>query len=155
MDLGVLAVEGISAFGASLFFSLSLRGPRRTLIAASALGMAGQVIYSALKAPLGDNTAVLIATFAICIAAELFSRPLKAPVTVISFHAVIPLVPGVMLYRTMLCFSQGRYEDGTDEILRTVIYAGCMAIAISVAAMISKNFFPLIFRDGKKRTTYR
>ena len=105
MDLGVLAVEGISAFGASLFFSLSLRGPRRTLIAASALGMAGQVIYSALKAPLGDNTAVLIATFAICIAAELFSRPLKAPVTVISFPAVIPLVPGVMLYRTMLCLS--------------------------------------------------
>ena len=108
------------------------------------------MMYSALKGPLGDNMSVFLATFAVCILAELLTRRLRAPATVISFPAVIPLVPGVMLYRTMLRFSEGDYEAGTSALIATIIYAGCMAFAITLAAMLAKNFFPARLRE--KRT---
>ena len=61
-----------------------------------------------------------------------------------------PIVPGVMLYRTMLRFSEGDYEAGTSALIATIIYAGCMAFAITLAAMLAKNFFPARLRE--KRT---
>ena len=150
MTVWELLLEGLWALGATAFFALSLKGPRRTVPAAALLGMLGQMMYSALKGPLGDNMSVFLATFAVCILAELLTRRLRAPATVISFPAVIPLVPGVMLYRTMLRFSEGDYEAGTSALIATIIYAGCMAFAITLSAMLAKNFFPARLRE--KRT---
>ena len=61
-----------------------------------------------------------------------------------------PIVPGVMLYRTMQRFSEGDYEAATSALIATIIYAGCMAFAITLAAMLAKNFFPARLRE--KRT---
>ena len=145
-----LLAEGLCALLATAFFALSLKGPRRTIPAAALLGLLGQILYSALKGPLGDNASVFLAAFAVCMLAELLTRRLKAPATVISFPAVIPLVPGVMLYLTMLRFAVGDYEAGSSALIATIIYAGCMAIAITLAAMIAKHFFPARLRE--KRT---
>ncbi len=150
MTVWALLLEGLWALGATAFFALSLKGPRRTVPAAALLGMLGQMMYSALKGPLGDNRSVFLATFVVCILAELLTRRLRALATVISFPAVIPLVPGVMLYRTMLRFSEGDYEAGTSALIAPIIYAGCMAFAITLAAMLAKNFFPARLRE--KRT---
>ena len=50
----------------------------------------------------------------------------------------------------MLCFAEGDYEAGSSALIATIIYAGCMAIAITLAAMIAKHFFPARLRE--KRT---
>ena len=152
MDFIKILSEGVFACGATLFFALALRAPKRTLLCASCLGFLGQVIYSLLKDSWGDNFAVFTATCAVCFLAELFTRLLKAPATVISFPAMIPLVPGVMLYRTMLCFSQGDFTAGTTAIINTLVYAGCMAMAITLAASVSKNILmPLLSKVKKER----
>lgn len=151
MTVWELLLDGLWALGATAFFALSLKGPAPHRPRRGAAGHApGQMMYSALKGPLGDNMSVFLATFAVCILAELLTRRLRAPATVISFPAVIPLVPGVMLYRTMLRFSEGDYEAGTSALIATIIYAGCMAFAITLAAMLAKNFFPARLRE--KRT---
>ena len=69
MTVWELLLEGLWALGATAFFALSLKGPRRTVPAAALLGMLGQMMYSALKGPLGDNMSVFLATFAVCILA--------------------------------------------------------------------------------------
>ena len=50
----------------------------------------------------------------------------------------------------ILGFSEGDYEAGTSALIATIIYAGCMAFAITLAAMLAKNFFPARLRE--KRT---
>ena len=70
--------------------------------------------------------------------AEVFARILRTPTTVISIVAIIPLVPGVMLYNTMLEFTHGNTISGIEMVVRTLTAAGSMALAITAASIIGK-----------------
>ncbi len=138
------------AIPGTLFFAMSLKAPRRSLPMAAIGGFLGQIIYVWLTHVTNIYISVFFATFITCVVAEVSSRIFKTPATVISYSSLIPLVPGVMLYNAMLDFSQSNMQKGAMSLMSTVIYTGCMAIAITLAAVILKNIMKLFVKREKK-----
>lgn len=144
----------ISTFFASFFFGLSLSSPKRSLLVSAFLGFFGFLVYSLIKHSMGSEYgAVFFGALAASIPAEIFARTIKTPATVIIFVAVIPLVPGLKLYQSMLYFAQSNVAEGTYEIVQTIIYTGFMAIAITISTMLGKFVInPLFIRMRAKKT---
>ncbi|MEG2118374.1 MAG: threonine/serine exporter family protein, partial [Clostridia bacterium] len=72
------------------------------------------------------------------------------PCTVLIYPALSPLVPGVMLYRAMLAFSKNNLNDGAIQIICVLAYAGCMAVAMTIASVLAKKVLtPLFAKYGK------
>jgi len=142
-----LIIVLVSTFIASLFFGLSLSAPKRSLFVASMFGLIGYFVYLVVNKNTGNEySAAFLGTLAACFPAEIFARLIKTPATVIIFISVIPLVPGLMLYQTMLCFAQNDYAKGSYQIIRTLIYSGAMAIAITISTMLGKQLLAPLFK---------
>ena len=136
-----------ATFFASLFFGLSLSAPKRSLVAAPALGMLGYLVFTLVKNATGsDFGAAFFGTLAASLPAEVFARTIKTPATVIIFISIIPLVPGMMLYQAMLHFAQNNFAAGSYEIVSTLVYAVCMATAITVSTMLGKLILTPLFK---------
>lgn len=143
-------ITGAAAFVASLLFGMSLSAPRRTLPVSATLGCAGYLIYlfiyDGTEGSVTMYSGAFFGALAASLAAEVFARTLKTPATVIIFVSIIPLVPGVMLYKTMLMFAEGDYASGGNKLIITLIYTGCLSIAVTVSAMLGKQVISPIFK---------
>ena len=134
---------------AVVFFAVGMRAPIRTIAIAALDGTLGYMIYILLCYYTSSNLAVFVATFVICLVAEFTARIIKAPTTIISFTAMVPLVPGVMLYDTMRQFAAGNFNYGIEAAVKTIVFAGSMSLAVSVAAVVVKIVFTKIFHSAK------
>lgn len=142
----------IATFVASLFFGLQLSAPKRAVFIAAFLALVGYFVYFLINDLAGNEyLAAFLGTLAACFPAELFARIIRTPATVIIFISVIPLVPGVMLYQTMLYFAQNNFAEGTYQIIRTLIYAGAMAIAITISTMLGKHLLAPLFKKRNEK----
>lgn len=134
---------------AVVFFSVGMRAPLRTVAIAALDGTLGYMLYILLCYYTSKNLAVFVATFVICLVAEFTARLIKAPATIISFAAMVPLVPGVMLYETMRYFAAGDFNAGIEAAVKTLVFAGSMSLAVSVAAVLVKIVYTKIFHSAK------
>lgn len=126
---------------ATLFFALSVRSTLKNAFIAGGLGGLGYVLYVSLGTLLSDSGAVFFATLAACLGAEVVARLIKSPATVFSIPAIIPLVPGIMLYQTMLKFGEGNNAAGTNSAVATILVAGSMSLAVTIATLVAKQMF--------------
>ena len=87
----------------SLGFALIFNVNRRLLIPASLAGFFAWGVYLIFGEWLGLNLLVanVIASAFCQIYSEVMARVMKTPATVICIPAIIPLIPGGALYRTM------------------------------------------------------
>ena len=137
MDYIVMgAASAVSIF----FFALSVRSGRKNSAIAGGVGGISFVLYMWLSTFLGQVGAVFFATLFGCLCAEAVARLLKAPATVFSIPIIIPLVPGLMLYRTMLSFGQGNNSGGVNGAVSTLMIAGSMSLAVTLATLAARLF---------------
>lgn len=128
-------------FLATLFFSLLLSAPSKSLIPSAIIAAIGYYVffvfdYFGLSIMLGG----FIGTLFIAMVGELLARIYKMPATIFVFPAVIPLVPGIWLYETMLYLVQGDYSSFATKGTETVFFAGVMAGAIALTNFIFRAF---------------
>ena len=103
----------LSSFVATLGFGVLLHAPRRALLPASAAGMAAYVAYWLLVyAGVSEQASNFVAAVGAAIMAELLARHMKMAATVFVTLSIIPLVPGLNLYRAMAFLAQGQSEEG-------------------------------------------
>ena len=136
---------GIACAAATLFFALGVGGSLKASVTAGCLSSIGYVIYLLMKLECSESASVFVATLVVCLLAETLARILKTPSTVLSIPAILPLVPGLMLYRTMLDFGKGDTLRGMSSAVETLIVAGTMSLAVTLATIIAK----LLFRHKK------
>ncbi|MBQ3196133.1 MAG: threonine/serine exporter family protein [Clostridia bacterium] len=129
---------GLASAVSIFFFALSVRSGRKNSIVAGLIGAASYVLYMLLSRRLSEVGAVFFATLFGCICAETVARIMKAPATVFSIPIIIPLVPGLMLYRTMLSFGQGDNSGGVDGAVSTLLVAGSMSLAVTLATLAAR-----------------
>ena len=131
----------VSAALATALFSLLICVPRRNIFATSILAAVGYLIFDVvLLLTERETSSYFLSTLIIALVAELFARLLKSPSTVFIYPAIIPFVPGLGIYRTMLSLVTHDYaafaEYGTATLLATV----SMVMALAVSAFIVKVF---------------
>lgn len=122
---------------ASVLFAVLFRAPRKTLPVVGVIAGLGWVAFRAMG---GTLPAYFFATLGIAVAGEIAARALKMPATICTHVAVIPLVPGVGLYETMLHLVEGDTATGLAVGARTLLAIGMIAMAIGVASLLFKYF---------------
>lgn len=136
--------SGLSAFLASLGFGVIFNIKGKKLLAAALCGAIGGAAYSlSLACQISEPMALLIGTMALSLAAELFARWLKGPVTIFLVCALIPLVPGGGMYYTMIEMVQGNVDAAITTCVKTILNAGSIAIGCTLVASCMRLFMKL------------
>ena len=123
--------------GFSIFFNAS----KKLLLPSSVVGGVGWIIYLVMSVHF-DNPLVYAFTAAIFIAvsSEIFARLLKQPAIVIIIPGILPLVPGISLYNTVLYTIQKKYELAASTGTRAIIVSIGISLGILVVASLSRMF---------------
>lgn len=134
----------LSCFMAAGAFSFLLHQPRGTIIASSLCATAGYGLFLLLEqSTLGYFAASLL----IGTSCEICARCMKRAATLFVSSALIPLVPGLGLYRTVRHLTQGTYASAISIGTQTLL--GLCAIALAIT--LTTTVFSIIHRYLKTR----
>ena len=140
----------LTVFGVWLF-ALIDNAPGRVIVASCICGAVTFAVSEILAVNHGNGFIIyLISACVTCGMSELGARIMCVPVTVILLPAIIPLVPGALLYSAMKALLQGEgewyYEYGKEAIAA----AAGIGVAIVVISLVSKAFYGFKKRFIKK-----
>ena len=122
---------------AAASFSVLLHQPPRTIPVSTLIAMAGYAIFLLL----GKTTlAYFGATLVIGVCCEICARIMKRTATLFVTAAIIPLVPGIGLYNTMLYVVEGNYSKAVNTGAATVLGICGIALAITMSSVLVGAF---------------
>ena len=137
-----MMIELLMAYLASLSFAYIFNLNRRTALLAAIGGSIGWLFYSQGLAVFHDmNIAYFLGAVALSYYAEIMARKTRTPVTSYITPALIPLVPGSGLYRTMLQSLEGNYNEALREGITTMMASGALAIGILMVFTLIKIYY--------------
>jgi uncharacterized membrane protein YjjP (DUF1212 family) len=137
-DLTRAGISTLAAAVAAAMFALAAYAPLRSLIAAGVAGGIGWAVYGALTLTVhfGPVVATGLAAVVIGLASEFFGRNTRTDRHVIILSGIIPLLPGLTVYRGF--YQLASAEDVVDG-LGTVTLA--LGIALALAAGVTAGQF--------------
>lgn len=132
-------VTCVSAIGFGMIFGV----PRRTLPAVALLGVVGMFTrnFLAFDLDLGVTIGTLVGASLVSIIATRLVQPTRSPNHVLTIPSVIPMVPGILMYRGIFGFIQ--MGTAVDELMRSLdflISAGLIVLCISIGVAIPNIF---------------
>lgn len=131
-----MIIDLICSFIATWFFALVMNAPRKSLIYSSFIAAIGYFVYSMCVNYNQQLIGFFLGTLIISLLGELCARKIKMPATIFIFPAVVPIVPGLGLYQTMLEFAQNDIYEALLIGVKTLLNIGAMAIAIAFVSLI-------------------
>ena len=135
-----------SAFVSTIGFAVIFHTQRKHLLTCGLVGAIGWAIYLFIdKLSLNSILATFLASLAVTSVSYLLSKNRKTPITVFLISGIIPLVPGVSLYRTMYSLLQSDYASAVDSAALTFQLAGVIAGAIVIISLL-----PLLWRKPRR-----
>ncbi len=138
-----LLAHAIGSFGAVVTLGLIFCVPRRFLIRAGLVGAAGWCIDQALlSAGAHEMSAMFVSAMLAAVISHLFARRFKAPVTIFLVPGILPLVPGVGMYR----IAYAVFQEDNATASHYFIYTLQMAAMIAIAIFVTDTFFKIIRR---------
>jgi uncharacterized membrane protein YjjP (DUF1212 family) len=137
-DLTRFGISTVSAAVAAAMFALASYAPLRSLIAAAVSGGTGWAVYGALTltAHFGPVVATGLAAIVIGLVSEFFGRNTRTDRHVIILSGIIPLLPGLTVYRG---FYQLASAENVVDGLGIVTLA--LGIALALAAGVTLGQF--------------
>jgi len=126
----------IFCFIGCYFFALMLQTPKTAILYASLLGAFGYIVYLLTYKIFGEVTGCFLGAMFISFFSEVLAKTRKTPSTVFLLPAVISIVPGINLYKTMLFFSLKQNNLALKMALQTFFSAGAIALAIALCNLI-------------------
>lgn len=148
-------IKTLFSFFATVAFGKLFNCPRSCLYKAGFVGMVGFGVYIILLSGFGLSSMLsnFAGTVALSICSEIFARWYKQPVPIFSIPGVIPLVPGLPLYRAMNYTMLDSYSMGMHTFVSAALDAMAIAMGIllvSGLAKVYKTSRQLITKKGGK-----
>lgn len=126
-------IQLLMAFFGSLGFALMFNLRKRFLLEASVSGMFCWIVFLISRHyNLNLFVSAMLAGIWTSASAEFLARIRKTPANQFLIIALMPLVPGGMLYRTLEFFIQGNLNIAYDYSRQTMSYALGIAVGISL-----------------------
>lgn len=125
---------------ATYCFAILFNAPRKTLLSAGVAGGLGWASFIGLRDSLylSSINANLLAAIVIALAAEIFARREKNPVTMYVVPALLVLVPGYSIFRAMNMFLNDHVPEGLAILLKASMEAGAIAVGIMIVGLGAK-----------------
>ena len=129
----------LGAFFGTIGFAMLVHVPRRALPVCGLIAILSYLVYfGALKIGLSDPTSIVLGSLIGSLAGHQSARKMKIIGTVFLVSAIVPVVPGLGLYRMMAYLGQNRISDGANMGIRAMITIGMIALGLGAGAMISR-----------------
>ena len=136
------SVMTVGAGLAAAAYGLACYAPLRANAATAGVAMLGQAVFlSAERLSLGQTWAATAAAVAIGMVSHGIARRVRVPPLVLIVPALVPLLPGLSIYRGLALLAEG--EDGVLDLAA----AGATAIALA-AGVILGQYLVQPFREG-------
>ena len=143
MPLAVtIVIKTIFSFFATVAFGKLFDCPKNCLYKAGFVGMVGFGVYIVLLSGLGLSSMLsnFAGTVALSLCSEVFARWYRQPVPIFSIPGVIPLVPGLPLYRAMNYTMLDSYSMGMHTFIGAALDATAIAIGILLVSGLAKGW---------------
>lgn len=133
----MVLVTCIAALGFALFFNVN----KKHLFSVTLGGVLTWTIYYVVLQHIGEVfIPCFIASIFAAVYAEIMSRLARTPVAVYFVIAVIPLIPGRVLYYTMYNAVSGNLSDCFDYGITTINYACGIAFGICLVTAVVQTW---------------
>ncbi len=141
----------LSATFGTFGFALVLHVPRRAWIPASIMGGIAYLVYWLLAHLwLSDPAANFVGALIGSLLAQICARKMRMIATVFLMLSIIPLVPGVGLYRCMHYLAQNMYSAGASEGVKAMVVIGMIALGLGVGNYLFRIFDKLHHRHREE-----
>ena len=132
----------VSSFVGTLGFAIFMHAPKRAWFPASAIGGVAYALYWLLMqcgvyAPMSIFIGALLGS----ILGQYCARRMRMIASIFVLLSMIPLVPGLGLYRCMHYLAQEMYGAGADAGVRAMVDIVMIALGIAVGSFIFRLFF--------------
>ncbi|WP_434798388.1 threonine/serine exporter family protein [Terrisporobacter vanillatitrophus] len=146
-----LYLHFIYSFIATVGFSIFLNAPKSTLISSGFVGGLGwSIFYYLAKLSENDIFANFIAALLVSYISEILARKLKQPAIVFIIPGIIPLVPGLGMYNTMLYLVQHDYNNAIAKGADVLFVGGAISLGILVVTSLVKTLHILSIKKTAK-----
>lgn len=126
---------------ATVGFSVFLNAPKSALIPAGLTGGIGWTIYYYLINTTGnDILANFLSAAIVALISEILARKLKHPAILFVIPGIIPLVPGLGMYNTMLYLVQSNYELAVSKGANVLFVGGAISLGVLVVTSLARTF---------------
>lgn len=140
-------IDGVFAAIAGLGFAFACNPPIKTLFLSALLAAIAHGSRFYLLHYIGIASATFIAAFFIGLLGLIFAKKIKCPMEIIAFPALLPMIPGMYAYRTILSIVSFGNEDDleaqykllieiTNNLMTTISVAFALAVGISITLII-------------------
>ena len=141
-------IQCLASIFASAFFGELLRQPRRTLPFTSLIGLNGYIIYLLMGR---TSMAFFVAGLVVGLLCELTARIQRMATTIFLVSAIIPLVPGLGVYRAVMYLASQDYGMAVSTGVETLTGIGAIALALTIATTLFNNIRLPVHPDAPTR----
>lgn len=136
-----MIIQTIGAFIAVVAVAVTFGVPRKYLIYSGLVGAVGWLVYLVIKnAGWSEVISMFFAAMMVSLISHSFARILKAPVTLFLISGILPLVPGVGMYRIVYNLITNNTGLVSYYFRETILVAGMIALAIFIMDTIFRIF---------------
>ena len=127
------------AFFGTIGFAMLVHVPGKAWLPSGVIAAFSYLVYWAfLRIGFSDPTSIFLGAFLGSLAGQLCARKMKMIGTVFLMSAVVPVVPGLGLYRMMAFWGQNRIADGANMGIRAMITVAMIALGLGAGAMVDR-----------------
>lgn len=136
-------IKLISSFVGTLGFAIFMHAPKRAWLPASAIGGAAYLLYWALlQFSVYEPLAMFIGALLGSVLGQYCARRMQMIASIFVLLSMIPLVPGLGLYRCMRYLGQEMYTAGAAAGVHAMVDVVMIALGLAVGSFL----FRLILR---------
>lgn len=144
---------GLSAFGAAIAasaFAYSSYSPRRVLGPIAVVAAIAMAIAVSIQQPGITRTwSVATAAFFVGLVGYAVARRLRVPPLIVVVSAVVPMLPGISIYRGLSLLGEGTRKD-TSQGLVALIAAASVALAIAAGVILGEYLAQPLTREARR-----
>lgn len=125
----------LSCFVAGVGFGALLYAPRKAIFWGGLIGVAGYMSYWGLiRLGAAESVSMFVGALLAAACAQLAARRLRMIATVFVTIAILPLVPGLGLYRAMSALAMGQISGGLEIAAQTMALILMIALGIGLGS---------------------
>lgn len=116
-----------------------MKVPGRAIPLGAVLGGFGYLLFEETSKLLNSSiSGYFLGTLFMAVFSELLARRVKMPATIFITPAIIPIVPGLGLYSTMLYLVEGQQNKAAQTGISTILSIVAMAMALVLTSLFTK-----------------
>ena len=133
-----MMIQVFAAYFVTIFFAIIFKTSKNQLLISGFVGAVGWWGYlMVIHYDYSIVTGSFIGAFLVSLLANLFSKIRKSPVTIFQIPGIIPLVPGMGMYKTLYAVIEEDYNLVAKHLFETLQIAGSIAVAMMLIFSLS------------------